>query len=84
MSEEGGQEVYSPLESAGGTTTIAKTVVSQIVGIAAGEVEGVYLGGSAARRAGGMLDRAKSSSEKPGSQAKTGEFRSRLERPKSP
>ena len=62
MSEKGRREVYSPLESAGGTTTIAETVVSQIAGMAAGEVEGIYLGGSASRRASGLLDRAKSSS----------------------
>ncbi len=62
MSEKGGREVYSPLESAGGTTTIAETVVSQIAGMAAGEVEGIYLGGSASRRAAGLLDRANNSS----------------------
>lgn len=64
MSEKGEKEVYRPLESAGGTTTIAKPVVSQIAGLTAGEVKGVYLGGSAARRAGGMLNRAQSSSKK--------------------
>ena len=59
-----GARTFSPLESAGGTTTIADAVVSQIAGMAAGEVEGVRLGGSASRRAGGKLDRVKGSSGK--------------------
>lgn len=63
MSEKSGREVFSPLESAGGTTIIAETVVTQIAGMAAGEVEGIRLGGKAARRTGGMLDRATSSSK---------------------
>ena len=61
MAEQDEQEIFSPLESVGGTTTIADTVVSQIAGIAAGEVEEVRLGGSGSRRAGEMFGRAKSS-----------------------
>ena len=61
MSERGGREVFSPLESAGGKTTIAEAVVSQIASIAVGEVEDVHPGGSAARRAGGMVGRTKNS-----------------------
>lgn len=61
MSEQGGQEVFSPLESAGGTTTIGDAVVSQIAGMAVGEVEGVRTGGSATRS---MLGRARDSSGK--------------------
>ena len=61
MSEQGSREVFSPLESIGGTTTIGDAVVSQIAGMAVGEVEGVRPGGSATRS---MLGRARDSSEK--------------------
>ena len=61
MTERGEQEIFSPLESVGGTTTIADTVVSQIAGIAAGEVEELRLGGSRSRRAGEVFGRAKDS-----------------------
>ena len=63
MSERDDREVFSPLESAGGTTTIADTVVSQIAGIAAGEVEDVRPAGSSSRRKGGLFGRSK---EQPG------------------
>ena len=46
----------SPLLSDRGVTTIKDTVVSKIAGMAAGEVEGVHMGGSASRSAGGLLE----------------------------
>ncbi len=50
------QEQYdSPLMSERGSTTISDSVVSQIAGMAAQEVEGIHMGGSAARAASGVL-----------------------------
>jgi uncharacterized alkaline shock family protein YloU len=49
------QRTRSPLESERGSTTIKDSVVSKVAGLAAGEVEGVYRGGSASRAAGGIL-----------------------------
>ena len=46
----------SPLQSDRGITVIETPVVSQVVGIAAQEVEGVQMGGSASRAAGGLLE----------------------------
>ena len=45
----------SPLVSERGSTTISDTVVATIAGRAAQEVEGVHMGGSASRAAGGFL-----------------------------
>ncbi len=56
MSEREGQRYDSPLEGDRGSTTINDGVVSRIAGTAAGEIEGVYMGGSASRTAGGMLE----------------------------
>jgi uncharacterized alkaline shock family protein YloU len=53
MSEQ--QQYESPLVSERGSTTISDTVVATIAGRAAQEVEGVHMGGSAARAAGGIL-----------------------------
>ena len=53
---EGQQRLDSPLESERGSTTINDGVVSRIAGMAAGEVEGVRMGGSASRTAGGILE----------------------------
>lgn len=50
------QKPDSPLVSERGSTTLSDTVVSKLAGMAAGEVEGVYMGGSASRSAGGLLD----------------------------
>ena len=55
MSETQGQSNDSPLLSERGVTTISDTVVSSLAGMAAGEVEGVHMGGGASRAAGGML-----------------------------
>jgi uncharacterized alkaline shock family protein YloU len=55
MSETEGQRNYSPLLSERGVTTISDTVVSQLAGMAAQEVEGVHMGGGASRAAGGVL-----------------------------
>jgi uncharacterized alkaline shock family protein YloU len=52
MSEESGSQ-GSPLKSESGTTTISNTVVSQIAGIAAQEVEEAQMGGGGA--VGGLL-----------------------------
>jgi uncharacterized alkaline shock family protein YloU len=57
MTEREGQQRFdSPLESERGSTTIKDSVVSRIAGMAAGEVEGVRMGGSASRAAGGILE----------------------------
>jgi uncharacterized alkaline shock family protein YloU len=55
MSESGQQRNESPLLSDRGATTISDTVVSSIAGMAAQEVDGVYMGGGASRTAGGVL-----------------------------
>ena len=56
MSEREGQRFDSPLEGERGSTTIRDGVVSRIAGMAAGEVDGVYMGGSTSRTAGGVLE----------------------------
>ena len=55
MSESEQQREYSPLLSERGVTTISDTVVSQVAGMAAQEVEGVHMGGGTSRTAGGVL-----------------------------
>ncbi len=50
------QKPDSPLVSERGSTTLSDSVVSKLAGLAAGEVEGVYMGGSASRNAGGLLE----------------------------
>ena len=52
MSEQDQQQTDSPLVGERGRTTISDSVVSQIVGMAAQEVDGVHMGGSASRAAG--------------------------------
>jgi uncharacterized alkaline shock family protein YloU len=46
----------SPLESDRGVTTVGDAVVSRLAGMAAGEVEGVHIGGSVSRAAGSILE----------------------------
>ena len=53
MSEQ--QRYESPLVGERGSTTISDTIVATIAGRAAQEVEGVHMGGSASRAAGGIL-----------------------------
>ncbi len=55
MSEVQRRQDQSPLVTERGTTSIKDSVVSQIAGMAAREVEGVYMGGSASRTAGNLL-----------------------------
>jgi uncharacterized alkaline shock family protein YloU len=55
MSEQDQQRYDSALVSERGRTTISDAVVSTIAGMAAQEVEGVHMGGSAARAASGIL-----------------------------
>ena len=55
MSEQDQQQTESPLVSERGSTTISDSVVSQIAGMAAQEVEGVHMGGSTSRTAGSIL-----------------------------
>ena len=55
MSEQDQQQTESPLVSERGSTTISDSVVSQIAGMAAQEVEGVHMGGSTSRAAGSIL-----------------------------
>ncbi len=53
MSERKGQQ--SPLQTERGGTVIQDSVVSQVAGIAAQEVEGVQMGGSTSQMVGGFL-----------------------------
>src|SRR3712207_3921236 len=46
----------SPLRTDRGVTTIKDSVVARLAGMAAGEVEGVHMGGGASRSAGGLLE----------------------------
>ncbi|MGB3634073.1 MAG: Asp23/Gls24 family envelope stress response protein [Rubrobacteraceae bacterium] len=46
----------SPLQTDRGSTIIETPVVSQVVGIAAQEVEGVEMGGSGSRAVGGLIE----------------------------
>ena len=55
MSESDQKKAESPLESERGSTNISERVVSQIVGMAANEVAGVHMGGSASRTSSGLL-----------------------------
>ncbi|HSL01027.1 MAG TPA: Asp23/Gls24 family envelope stress response protein [Rubrobacteraceae bacterium] len=55
MTEVERRRDQSPLVSERGVTTIRDNVVSQIAGMAAQEVEGVHMGGSASRAAGGVF-----------------------------
>jgi uncharacterized alkaline shock family protein YloU len=55
MSEESGSSQGSPLKSEMGNTIISSTVVSQIAGIAAQEVEKVQMAGGTPAAVGGIL-----------------------------
>jgi uncharacterized alkaline shock family protein YloU len=55
MTEAEQRQKESPLLSDRGVTRISDTVVSRIAGMAAQEVPGVHMGGSASRTAGGIL-----------------------------
>jgi uncharacterized alkaline shock family protein YloU len=55
VSEQDQRQTDSPLVSERGSTIISDSVVSQIAGMAAQEVEGVHMGGSASRAAGSIL-----------------------------
>jgi uncharacterized alkaline shock family protein YloU len=56
MTEQGnGREQRSPLISDRGRTTIADTVVQQVAGVAAQEVEKVQMGGGTSAAVGGFL-----------------------------
>jgi uncharacterized alkaline shock family protein YloU len=55
MSEQDQRQLDSPLVSERGRTIISDSVVSQIAGMAAQEVDGIHMGGSAARAASGIL-----------------------------
>jgi uncharacterized alkaline shock family protein YloU len=55
VSESGQHTDESPLQTERGATIISDTVVSSIAGMAAQEVEGVYMGGGASRTASGVL-----------------------------
>lgn len=56
MTEAEQRRQESPLLSDRGVTTIKESVVAKIAGMAAGEVEGVHMGGGASRSAGGLLE----------------------------
>ena len=53
--QQDGQQ-QSPLKTERGNTSISDSVVSQVAGIAAQEVEGVQMGGGTSRAVGGVLD----------------------------
>jgi uncharacterized alkaline shock family protein YloU len=61
MGEQEPRQHDSPLQSGRGSTTIEERVVSKIAGIAAGEVEGVRMGGSVSRSVGGIVQRVSGS-----------------------
>ncbi len=56
MSEQGQEQSRSPLQSDRGITTIKDGLVQRLAGMAAGEVEGVHMGGGVSRAAGGVLE----------------------------
>ena len=53
--QQDGQQ-RSPLKTERGNTAISDSVVSQVAGIAAQEVEGVQMGGGTSRAVGGIID----------------------------
>lgn len=53
--QQGQQGSNNPLQTDRGNTSIQDSVVSQISGIAAQEVEGIRMGGGASQRASGLL-----------------------------
>ncbi len=53
--QQGGQQ-QSPLKTERGNTSVSDSVVSQVAGIAAQEVEGVQMGGGTSRAVGGFID----------------------------
>ena len=55
MSEQDQRQLDTPLVSERGRTIISDSVVSQIAGMAAQEVDGVHMGGGASRTAAGLL-----------------------------
>jgi uncharacterized alkaline shock family protein YloU len=55
MSEQSQPQTGSPLVSERGRTIISDSVVAQIAGMAAQEVDGTHMGGSASRAAGGII-----------------------------
>ena len=50
------QQQESPLKTERGNTSISNSVVAQVAGMAAQEVEGVQLGSSTTRAVGGLVD----------------------------
>jgi len=56
MTEAEQRRQESPLLSDRGVTTIKDSVVAKIAGMAAGEVDGVHMGGGTSRSAGGLLE----------------------------
>ena len=80
MSEQGRQRIDSPLQSERGTTTINDDVVSRIAGVAAGEVEGIRMGGSVSRTAGRILESvAGSQGQTRGISAEVGRFETAMD-----
>lgn len=74
------QRFDSPLESERGTTTIGDSVVSRLAGMAAGDVEGVRMGGSASRTAGGILESITGSdSQRRGVSVEVGRFETAID-----
>ncbi len=61
MAEQESRRHDSPLQSGRGSTTIEERVVSKIAGVAAGEVEGIRMGGSVSRSVGGIVQRVSGS-----------------------
>jgi len=62
-----------------GTTKIEDSVVSKVAGIAANEIDGVQLGGSASRAVGGLLDSVTGPSESRGVSVEVGEIETAID-----
>ncbi len=60
--QQDAQQQQSPLKTERGNTYISDSVVSEVVGIAAQEVEGVQMGGGTSQAVGGFVDSVTGSS----------------------
>jgi uncharacterized alkaline shock family protein YloU len=76
MSEQGSS---SPLQTERGSTSISDSVVSKVAGIAAQEVEGIRMGGSATQAVGGFLGSITGGSQTQGVSVEVGQEEAALD-----